>query len=274
MDLSKYFDLKPELGKRTKTISFVFGSIVIIAIWSLVVRFHWVPKGILPAPLTIITCLPELHFKDFLIQNVFYSFKLNIYGLVEAVVLAIPIGFIIGLNSYLKAVFEPYLSALRFVPLTATVGLFILAFGIETNMKVQFLSFAIFIYLVPVVVQRVDETSEVLEQAIATLGATRWQIIRYLYLPDVLSRVYNDVVILSAISWTYIVVAEMINLTGGVGALSFLAARQARTDKVYAIVIVIVLVGLLQDKIFRLIDPVLFPAKYATKGNHSGSSKS
>jgi NitT/TauT family transport system permease protein len=268
MNFRDFLALRPVLNKRTKIISFLIGTVVIFALWALVVEMKWAPKGILPAPLSIITCLPELHYKDFLLQNVFYSFKLNMLGLLEAVLLAIPIGLIIGINSYLKAVFEPYLSALRFVPLTALIGVFILAFGIDTNMKVQFLAFAIFIYLVPVIVQRVDETPNVLEQAMSTLGATRWQTIKYLYLPDVLSRVYTDIVVLSAISWTYIVVAEMINVSaGGVGGLSFLAARQARTDKVYAIVIVIVLVGLLQDKLLKMLDPALFPHKFATKGS-------
>ena len=139
-------------------------------------------------------------------------------------------------------------------------------------MKVQFLAISIFIYLVPVIVQRVDETDNVLDQTMKTLGANRWQRIVYLYLPDVLSRVYTDIKVLSAISWTYIVVAEMVNLTGGVGALSFLAARQGRTDKVYAIIIVIVLVGLLTDKMFNLLDPVLFPHKFAIKGDKNGTS--
>jgi NitT/TauT family transport system permease protein len=193
-------------------------------------------------------------------------------GLSEAVIFAIPIGLAIGLNSYLKAIFEPYLSALRFVPLTALVGLFIVAFGIYTNMKVQFLAFAIFIYLVPVIVQRVDETASVLDQTMKTLGANRWQRVLYLYLPDVLARVYTDIKVLSAISWTYIVVAEMVNLNGGVGALSFLAARQGRTDKVYVIIIVIVLVGLLTDKMFNLLDPIIFPHKYAIKGDKDGTT--
>lgn len=272
MDLKRFTAIRSTLDKRTKIISFIVGTFIILMIWSMAVKNGWTPKGILPAPMSIITCLPELHFKDFLVHNVWISFYLNLLGLLEAVVFAIPIGLAIGLNSYLKAVFEPYLSALRFVPLTALVGLFVVAFGIYTNMKVQFLAVSIFIYLVPVIVQRVEETAVVLDQTMKTLGATRWQRIIYLYVPDVLSRVYTDIIVLSAISWTYIVVAEMVNLTGGVGALSFLAARQGRTDKVYAIVIVIVLVGLLQDKILKYLDPIFFPHKYAMKEEHNGTS--
>ncbi len=272
MNLKQLVAIRSTLDKRTKIISFIVGTFIILMFWSLVVKNGWTPKGILPTPTSIITCLPELHYKDFLIQNVWISFYLNILGLLEAVIFAIPIGMAIGLNSYLKAIFEPYLSALRFVPLTALVGLFVVAFGIYTNMKVQFLAVSIFIYLVPVIVQRVDETATVLDQTMKTLGATRWQRIKYLYLPDVFARVYNDIIVLSAISWTYIVVAEMVNLTGGVGALSFLAARQGRTDKVYAVVIVIVLVGLLQDKFLKYLDPIFFPHKYAIKDGHNGTS--
>jgi ABC-type nitrate/sulfonate/bicarbonate transport system permease component len=62
------------------------------------------------------------------------------------------------------------------------------------------------------------------------------------------------------------VVAEMVNANGGgVGALSYIAARQSRIDKVFAILLTIVLIGFLQDRILLFADRMLFPYKYLKK---------
>ena len=153
------------------------------------------------------------------------------------------------------------------MPLTAVTGLFIAWFGIDSEMKIAFLAFGILVYLLPVIVQRIDEVEEVYVQTAYTLGASNWQQIRTVFIPAVLSRVSDDIRVLVAISWTYIIVAELVNAnSGGIGALAFKMARQSRIDKVFAILLIIIAVGFLQDKLFKLLDRLLFAHKYQTKG--------
>ena len=140
-------------------------------------------------------------------------------------------------------------------------------FGIFDMMKIQFLAFAIFIYLLPTVIQRIDEVLQVYIDTIYTLGARKWKTIRYVFIPDVLSRVYPDIVNLAALSWTYITIAEVVNTSsGGIGALSFISSRQSRIDKTFAIIIVILIVGFIIDKVLLCLGKALFPYMYATKG--------
>jgi NitT/TauT family transport system permease protein len=93
------------------------------------------------------------------------------------------------------------------------------------------------------------------------MGASNWQMVRKVYWPFVTSRIFDDIRVLTAISWTYIIVAELVNKTGGVGALIYTAARQSRLDKVFAILLVIIIIGVLQDRLFVWLDKVLFPYK-------------
>lgn len=116
--------------------------------------------------------------------------------------------------------------ALRYLPIPAVSGIFIAAIGIGFDMKASFLAFGIIIYILPVVVQRVSELQNpandkdyVYLQTISTLGATNWQKFRYVYFPYVMQRVSTDVINLTAISYTYIVIAETLNKEGGIGAL-------------------------------------------------------
>lgn len=65
-----------------------------------------------------------------------------------------------------------------------------------------------------------------------------------------------------AISWTYITIAEALNMTGGIGALAVQCARKSRIDKVFAILFLIALIGFVQDILFQKLDKMLFPYKY------------
>jgi NitT/TauT family transport system permease protein len=240
----------------------LIGLAGILTIWSSLTFTGWVGKSILPDPISVLTSFKELHFNDLLVRNTLYSIKLNIFGYIEAIAGSLLLGFIIGLFPVVKGITSRYVDAIRFIPLTAVTGLFIAWFGIETNMKVQFLAFGIIVYLLPVVVQRITDVDEIYLQTAYTLGANKWQIFKTVYWPYVTSKIFDDIRVLTAISWTYIIVAELVNKTGGVGALIFTAARQSRLDKVFAVLFVIVIIGILQDKLFKWLDQKLFPFKH------------
>ncbi|MCB1191688.1 MAG: ABC transporter permease subunit [Leptospiraceae bacterium] len=262
MKKSVLFELRGTLSRKISTVIMLIGFVGIIVFWQLITTLTQIPPSILPSPMMVITSLPELHFENALVRNSIYSIRLNLLGYLEAVAISIPIGFMIGLFPVFRAMMDKYVQAMRFIPLAATTGLFIIWFGIYDNMKVQFLACSIVVYLLPVVVQRIDEVEKVYEQTAFTLGASKRQMIFTVYLPAVLSRIIDDIRVLVAISWTYITIAEALNMTGGIGALAYKCARQSRTDKVFAVLAIIILIGFVQDKLFKILDKKIFPFKY------------
>jgi len=259
----KLFEINAELPDRHNQILMVLGLVVVCLIWG--VTSAVAHTSVYPTPWAVLAALPDLHFNDALVRNLCYSIKLNLLGYLEAVIVALPIGFIIGLFPLFHSMFNKPVDALRFIPLTALTGMFIVWFGIEDIMKVHFLAFGIVVYLLPVVVQRIRDVNPVYHQTVKTLGANRWQTIKSVYIPDVLSKVSVDIRVLVAISWTYIIVAEMVNNSAGIGGLTYICARQSRIDKVFALLLIIVVAGFLQDLALRKLDQWLFPYKYATK---------
>jgi NitT/TauT family transport system permease protein len=257
------FELRGKLRRKTVTIIEIAGFVALFLLWFIITKFKLLPETIFPSPWSVVTSFKELHFKDYLIANVGYSVKLNLLGYFEAVIVAVLVGFPIGLFPFFRGLFSRYINASRFIPLTAVTGVFIAWFGIDTNMKVQFLAFGIIVYLLPVVIQRIDEVEEVYVQTAFTLGAKKWQTITSVFFPAVFARLSDDIRVLVAISWTYIIVAELVNRTGGVGALAYTAARQSRIDKVFAVLLVIVLIGFIQDRLFVWLDKKLFRFKYS-----------
>lgn len=220
----------------------------------------------LPSPKEVILAIPVLYQKDNLISNVFISIKLNVLGYIIAIFISILIGFIIGLIPLFRGLFNRIFDAGRFIPLTAVTGIFILWLGIGSEMKVSFLAFGILVYLIPVVVQRIDEVQSVYLQTVFTLGASPWQTVKTVYFPYVLSKLIDDIRVLTAISWTYITIVEMLNKSGGIGQLIWEAKRQSAIDKAFAVLLIIILIGILQDKLFASLDKVIFPHKHTQSG--------
>ncbi|HUR31237.1 MAG TPA: ABC transporter permease subunit [Saprospiraceae bacterium] len=238
----------------------IIGVLLVLGVWILLTT----GPGIFPSPLEVIRSFPQLINENELFKHIGLSLGLNITGYIEAILIVIPLGFIIGLIKYARWAFQRQVDALRYVPLTAVTLLFILWFGIEIPMKVHFLAFGILIYLLPVMVQRIDEVDDVYLKTVHTLGATDWQVLKRVYIPSVLSRLSDDIRVLTAISWTYIIVAEGVNSTqGGLGTLIYyVGQRQGRYDKVFAILLIIMIIGVLQDKVFVWLDREFFPHKY------------
>jgi ABC-type nitrate/sulfonate/bicarbonate transport system permease component len=228
---------------------------------------------VLPSPLNVLKAFPELWNDNNLLRNMGFSIGLNLSGYLEAILITIPIGFFIGLVKYARWGFQRQVDALRYIPLTAVTLLFIVWFGIETDMKVHFLAFGIIIYMLPVMIQRIDEVDDVYLKTVHTLGATDWQTLKTVYFPSVVSRLSDDIRVLTAISWTYIIVAESINSNqGGLGTLIYnVGQRQVRSDKIFALLIIIMAIGIIQDKLFVKLDKEFFPFKYQAKESERAS---
>lgn len=261
--MQKLFQLRGKLPEKDNIIIGLIGFIIMLSLWQIITHLNFISSHILPSPLNVLKSLKELHFDDFIVRNAVYSISLNYAGYLIAILFAIPLGYFIGLFPFMEALFSKYVDALRYVPLAACTGLFISWFGLSDLMKILFLAAGIFVYLLPVVTVRIKEVDSVLDQTAITMGASVWQRIFTVFLPGAMSAIFTDIRVLVAISWTYITIAELLNNTGGIGAMSYTAYREGRPDKVIAILLVIVVIGVVQDKIFKLLEKILFPHKYA-----------
>lgn len=303
--MSWMFELRGSVTKSQRVIFGILGFLLLLGLWMIMSSGAdpIIENGILPKPFSlcdtqmvdktyvntkgetiteqvekrnnsVLCAFGDLYRDSGLFKNLCLSLGFNIGGYIKALLWSLPIAFLIGLFPLFNAMFQSQIDAYRFIPLTAVTGIFLATFGIGSALKVNFLAFGIMIYLVPVIIQRIKEVDDVYVKTVYTLGATKWQTIRSVYIPAVLSKLSDDVRVLTAISWTYIIVAEGIGDEGGLGSLIYKAGkRMGRPDKVFAILIIFILIGLVQDRIFVYLDKKFFPHKYQVKDQYSSEIK-
>jgi NitT/TauT family transport system permease protein len=241
----------------------ISGWLILLAIWYLICALDIVNSHILPSPGKTLDAFFVM-LKDYdLIGNIFFSLKINFAGYIVSIALALPVGFALGLSETGRKMFSQQIDSLRLIPITALGGIFIALSGLTIWTKINFLAFGIWVYLVPVIVQRIVEVNPVHLQMMKTLGATRFQTFRYVQWRSVIARLSDDIRILVGISWTYIIVAELKNVQGGLGSLIFASDRQSNIGMTYVVILIIVLIGIIQDRIFRFFDWLLFRFKYS-----------
>lgn len=262
----------------------VGGLIGIALVWQLAIVILALPKTLLPAPGDVARAFPALllgvNVPNTVIQQAFpwlpfadhpsilwhalYSVLINLAAYAVAIGIAVPVGFIIGLFGPVRAMVERLLAGFRYLPITAFVGVFIAWFGLSHGVKVSFLAFGLLVYLIPQVVTQIDAVEGVYVDTAKTCGASRWQRIRTVFWPLCSARLSDDCRNLVAITWTYLIIAEGFNIgQGGLGAHAMARTRAGQWDYVFALVMIIAIIGYWMDKVWLAADRRTFRWKYA-----------
>ena len=184
---------------------------------------------------------------------------------VIATAVAVPLGILMGSFEPINRLIDPIMAPLRYMPISAFIPLTILWFGIGELQKIAFLFLGVFVYLLPVVISAIRAVPEELVQTARTLGAGRLQVITTVLVPAAMPDIFDSFRVMNAISWTYVILAEFVNTTRGLGYLIKLAGDRIKTSEMFAGVIIIGVIGLCTDALIRGAGKLLFPWR---EGNH------
>ena len=172
---------------------------------------------------------------------------------------AIFLGLLMGTFAVVDAFFSKALSALRFVPPVALMPLIIVTAGIGEFSKIFIIFLAVFLDVAPKSIEAVRAVPERLIHDVYTLGASKASVIVHLIVrkaaPDLLRAVRSS----SGLAWTYVMVAELINSSEGLGFRIVKAQRFLQIDRIIFLVIVIGILGVLFDFTLKKINHKMFP---------------
>jgi len=262
--MSGLCSIRGELSRPAKFALAVAAWVLVIAVWTIVTHWEIVNRFSVPTPLEVIRAFPALWKESELLRNVAISWWRIGQAFLWCAVVAIPLGLLMASFRWVNDFVNPVAAPMRSMPITAFLPAFIGLFGIEERMKVIFLWFGMFFYLLAVVVEEVNRVDNALLDTAYTLGARRRQVL-WLMFRAAFPGIFSSFRILYDIGWTYVILAEIINRNGGVGAMIQSAEQFHQPDLVYAGIIAIGVAAFLFRALLTFLEKILFPWRQATQ---------
>lgn len=181
---------------------------------------------------------------------------------------ALAFGVLTGAIPYVRANLSPLMTAVSLVPPMAILPILFIVFGLGELAKVMLIIIGIAPFLCRDLQQRVMEIPD--EQLIKaqTLGASSWQIIQRVILPQILPRLIASVRLSLGSAWLFLIAAEAIASTDGLGYRIFLVRRYLSMDVILPYVVWITILAFVIDLLLRLLSRRCFPWFHAQTGNN------
>ncbi|MGO4915151.1 ABC transporter permease [Pseudogemmobacter sp. W21_MBD1_M6] len=219
----------------------------------------------LPAPEAVWARLIEISregYQNFtLMQHLGASLMRVIGGFLAGSIVGIPLGYAMGLSSWFRGWFDPIVEFMRPVPPLALIPLVIIWAGIGETGKIILLFLAALWIMTIAARAGVSGVNISKVHAAYSLGASKWQILRHVIIPNSLPEIFTGARVAMGVCWGTVVAAELVAAQTGAGMMIMVASKFQLTDIVIMGIILIGVVGYSIDILMRMAEKWLVPWK-------------
>jgi NitT/TauT family transport system permease protein len=233
--------------------------VLFFALWAAVTFSGYVPATFLADPLKMVRSGYDLLANQGFAKDIGMTVWRVLGGFAIAALLAVPLGVMMGAYKPVEAFFEPFVSFARYLPASAFIPLLILWAGIGEKQKLAVIFIGSFFQLVLMIAVSVGNTRRDLVEAAYTLGAMDRGVVARVLLPSSAPEIAETLRMVLGWAWTYVIVAELIGASSGIGHMITDSQALLATDQIIFGIIVIGLIGLVTDFAFKALNRKLFP---------------
>ncbi|PIE14616.1 MAG: taurine ABC transporter permease [Rhodobacterales bacterium] len=229
------------------------------------------PKGLqmepiwLPPPEAVVGRVVEIANEGYrdstLWTHLGYSLFRVVAGFFFGALLGIPLGYAMGLSNWFRGWFEPIVEFMRPVPPLALIPLVIIWFGIGETGKIILLFLASLWIMAISARAGVSGVNISKVHAAYSLGASKFQIMRHVIMPNSLPEIFTGARVAMGVCWGTVVAAELVAATEGAGMMIMVASKFQQTDIVLMGIILIGVIGFGIDILMRRAENWLVPWK-------------
>jgi taurine transport system permease protein len=176
-------------------------------------------------------------------------------------IVGIPLGYAMGLSGWFRGWFDPIVEFMRPVPPLALIPLVIIWFGIWETGKIVLLFLAALWIMVIAARAGVSGVRISKIHAAYSLGASKWQIMRHVIIPNSLPEIFTGARVAMGVCWGTVVAAELVAAQKGAGMMIIAASKFQLTDIVVMGIILIGVIGYGIDILMRMTEKKLVPWK-------------
>jgi NitT/TauT family transport system permease protein len=218
--------------------------------------------GIVPTPLAVAEGFRQWMFgktgmglnpyQGTWLANVQYSAMRVAQGFALAMLLGVPLGLMIGWSKLASNMLDPFIQGLRPIPITAWLPFSIALFGIRDMGSIFLIFLGGFYAIVVNTTQGARDAERNLMRAAMMMGASRMQLLTRVVFPSAMPSIFTGLRIGLGISWTAVIVSEMVAVKSGLGYVLWDAYYVGRMDIVLADMVSIGIMGYLSDRLIIL----------------------
>lgn len=233
--------------------------VLFLGSWLFVVAYTGIPAILMPPPQKVVVAAVAITMKEGFLWDVLASLERIFFSFLITSIIGVPLGIMMGAFKSLEALLNPFVSAWRYLPAAAFVPILLMWLGTGEAPKVALLFLGVIFFQITIVMDMTKAIPRPLLETAMTLGATRRQIVANIILPWVYPNIIIALRQTIAIGWTYLVIAEIIASTDGIGAMMMRSQRFVHTDNIIVGIVAIGILGLLTDVSFQWLHRALFP---------------
>lgn len=254
-----WFAFQQPLPFATRLLTGVVAWGLFLGLWQYAAMAELAPRRLFPAPTDVLAALYTLFAEEGFHADVLSSLRRILVSFVMALVVALPLGLLMGAFPRVEAFFNPLVSPFRYLPAPAFIPLLLMWLGGDEGQKVGLLILGVIWFLTTLIMDTVKNVRMELIETAMTLGASRRQVLSSILLRASAPGIVDTCRQMLAVSWTYLVIAEIVATTDGIGAMMMRARRFVEVDNVMAGILMIGILGLLLDVLFRTLHWWWFP---------------
>ncbi|MDR0827807.1 MAG: ABC transporter permease [Desulfovibrio sp.] len=229
----------------------VASVIGLIILWHASGRFEWVSPLVLPPPEEVWGSARDMLQDGYrqmpLWMHVASSVGRALIAFAAAIAAGVPLGLSMGIFPVLSALLDPFVQFFRPLPKLALIPLVILWLGIGEASKIFLIFFSTLFTVVVGCAAAVRGVGQGKLRLGEALGATHWQLLRFIILPGALPEVFTSIRLAIGVGWTTLIASEMVAAESGLGWMVMNASSYMRTDVVMLGIIFLGLTGYLLD---------------------------
>ena len=230
--------------------------------WELADALHLVNEVLLPPPTKVLGSLIELFASTDYLHDIGTSLYRIIASFAAACLVALPLGILMGSFAIVAAALNPLVSAARYLPAPSFIPVLLMLLGATDAEKLALLFIGVVWFLITMIMDVTQSVPRELIDTARTLGAGRRQILTTVIIPASLPGIVTAMRQMLAVSWTYLVIAEIVAADGGIGAMMMRAQRYVHIDQVMAGIVTIGVLGVVSDMLVRAAHRLAFSYLY------------
>lgn len=225
---------------------------VLLGTWILLAEFSSIPDYLLPSPAQVVAAGVELANAGLLSTYILISLQRVFTGFVIGASIGLALGALVGLSSVASRMLAPTLGAIRAVPSLAWLPLLTLTLGIFETPKITLIAIGAAFPVYTTVSAALRHVDPHLVEAGRAFGLGRFALLTTVQLPAVVPAVVSGLRLALAQSWLFLVAAELLASSMGLGFLLTDSANNGRMDRIFLAILLLAILGKSSDALVGL----------------------